>query len=440
MEFWDSRMKIDDSDFHAKMSSDDDDILKHVQNLDIGDNFMDDDDMADSFESEERGVESLPNGTNNGGEYNRNAILNGDYPDDLSDISDLFESDAHLLNLDIGISNVGASQNREVQMLSLDEVPYSRDLKWINTPEDDRPKPRIIKTGNRFLKQVQGITSQNHGELKDLDRHYRGLDQKKRDYDMNGRPGSRDRRRGRTHGGLAESQFIPETEPLVDGLAARGPGKLVIFDGDPKPSQRRKRPFRPRQSRGDGRGDPTRVEREIERGDRDIERGNIDRERGIRNGDRGSRDGGGRERDGWEQRRDQQGAGTDSKESRDRGRYAQGGETDSSRSRSNVSNGAQQMRSSKYLPNKPRPPRQEIVTIQTRSIAPRPFSSLTPSPSPSPIIVTQPVSITLNQRSVPFIPAQPIKYQQQQHLASETNAIKLRADAPIWIPPASVYT
>ena len=431
MEFWDAKMRTDDSDFHGKMSSDDDDILKHVQNLDIGDNYMDDDDAEDSYESDERGLVSTPNGRNSKDGYNRNGVLNDDYPDDLSDISDLFEGDAHLLNLDIGTSNGGASQSREVQMLSLDEVPYSRDLKWINTPEDDRPKPRIVKTGNRFLKQVQGITSQNQGELHDLDRHYRGLDQKKRDYEMNGPLGSRDRRRGRTNGGLTESQFIPESEPLVDGLAARGPGKLVIFDDDPKPSQRRKRLFRPRHARGDGRGDPI-------KGERDAERGSTDRERGTRNGERGSRDGGGTERGEWEQRKDQQGARSDSKESRDRVQDSQRGDADS---RSNLSNGKHQTRSQKYQAIKSHSPRQEHVAVhQARSIASRPLPTSTPTPSPA--VTIQPLKIILNQRSVPFVPAQPMKYlqNQQQHLVSETNAIKLRADAPVWTPPTSVYT
>ena len=439
MEFWDSKMRIDDSDLHGKMSSDDDDILKHVQNLDIGDNYMDDDDAEDSYDSDERGLASTPNGTNSREGYNRSGVLNDDYPDDLSDISDLFEGDAHLLNLDIGMSIGGASQSREVQMLSLDEVPYSRDLKWINTPEDDRPKPRIVKTGNRFLKQVQGITSQNQGELHDLDRHYRGLDQKKRDYETNGPLGSRDRRRGRTNGGLTESQFIPESEPLLDGLAPRGPGKLVIFDDDPKPSQRRKRLFRPRQARGDGRGDPIRGERDAERGGRDAERGSTDRDRGTRNGERASRDGGGRERGEWEQRKDQ-GTRSDSKESRDRGQDTQRGDTDS---RSNLSNGKHQTRSQKYQASKSRSPRQENVAVhQARTIAARPLPTPTPTPTPSAAVAVQPLKIILNQRSVPFVPSQPMKYlqNQQQHLISETNAIKLRADAPVWTPPTSVYT
>jgi hypothetical protein len=394
MEFWDSKIEMGHSDIQEKMSSDDDDILKHVQNLDIGDNFMDDDDLEDSYDTEDRGRDVTMNGRDN----NEDAGANGDYPDDLSDISDLFENDAHLLNLDIGLSNEGVSKNKEVQMLSLDEVPYSRDLKWINTPEDDRPKPRISRTSNRFLRQVQGITSQNHGELNELDRHYKGLDQKKREYDLSGVAGSRDRRRGRTSGSLVEVQFIPQSEPLVDGHATRGPGKLVIFDDDPKPSQRRKRPYRPRQARGDSRA---------ERDPRDA-RGDV---RGELRGD--------------------------SKEPKDKSaQYTQKNDADGgpqrSRSGQRTNGSAGQTQPQRLLTHghagagTVKQVRQEVVAIQTRAFAPRPFSTPTSA-------IT---NTALNLRSAPFVPSQPVKQQHQHHLISETNAIKLRADAPAWTPYA----
>ena len=400
MEFWDSKIEMGHSDIQERMSSDDDDILKHVQNLDIGDNFMDDDDLEDSYDTEDRGRDVTLNGRDN----NEEAGANGDYPDDLSDISDLFENDAHLLNLDIGLSNDGVSKNKEVQMLSLDEVPYSRDLKWINTPEDDRPKPRISRTSNRFLRQVQGITSQNHGELNELDRHYKGLDQKKREYDLSGVASSRDRRRGRTSGSLVEVQFIPQSEPLVDGHATRGPGKLVIFDDDPKPSSRRKRPYRPRQARGDSR---------TERDPRDARR------------------------EAREARGELRG---DSKEPKDKSaQYTQKNDADGGpqRSRSGQrSNGSiGQTQPQRLLTHghagagTVKQVRQEVVAIQTRTFAPRPFSTPTAA-------IT---NTALNLRSAPFIPSQPVKQQQQQqqqHLISETNAIKLRADAPAWTPYA----
>ena len=436
MEFWDSKVVLTDTNIHRKMSSDEDDILKHLQHLDIGDNFMDDDDVEDSYESEDRGLKASLNGRDKRAVTNGEANADVDYPDDLSDISDLFENDAHLLNLDIGISNNGASKNKEVQMLSLDEVPYSRDLKWINTPEDGRPKPKINWTGNRFLKHVQGITSNNQGELKDLDKHYKNLDQKKRDYDLSG-TSSRDRRRGRTNGNLAEAQFVPPSDPQGDGLATRGPGKLVIFDDDPKPSQRRKRPYRPRLPRGDGR----------------VETGSV---RGEREGGReGGRDGG---REGWESREEQKLNRGISKERRERGQYTHKGDNDTTHSHSNRSNGTinSQSQSPRILTHGtalvPTPSRQEVLAIQTRPFSARSNgSNLNPPLKPNTNTVTP--NTPLNQRSATFVPSQPAKQQQkqqqqqqqpqqypQQHLISETNAIKLRADAPVWTPPTSVYT
>lgn len=393
MEFWESQINTGTNDNIERVSSDDDDILKHVLNLDIGDNFMDDDDHEESYDTEERPIDTNSNVGNDG-----NAAGNsGDYPDDLSDISDLFESDAHLLSLDIGLSNGAVSKNRETQMLSLDEVPYSRDLKWINTPEDDRPKPRISKTSNRFLKQVQGITSQNHGELNELDRHYKGLDQKKRDYDLSGLPGSRDRRRGRTSGSLIEVQFIAQSEPLVDGPAARGPGKLVIFDDDPKPSQRRKRPYRTRQPRGDAESDG-KDPRDI-RGEMKVEQrgdSNERRERGVqqttKNGIIGSRQ--------------------------------------HSRSGQRVNNHTQHPRLLTHDHPASKQESQQVIAIQSRGFAPRPFPATAPPATNN----------ASRQQVAPRDPTPPVKLQLQHTLISETNAIKLRADAPVWTPPAYAYT
>ena len=377
-----------------RVSSDDDDILKHVQNLDIGDNFMDDDDHEESYDTEERPIDTNSNIGNDG----NTAANNGDYPDDLSDISDLFEGDAHLLSLDIGLSNGAVSKNRETQMLSLDEVPYSRDLKWINTPEDDRPKPRISKTSNRFLKQVQGITSQNHGELNELDRHYKGLDQKKRDFDLSGPPGSRDRRRGRTSGSLIEVQYIVQSEPLVDGPAARGPGKLVIFDDDPKPSQRRKRPYRTKQPRGDLGSDKD--PRDV-RGEMKVE------QRG------------------------------DSNERRDRGvqqimRNGIDGSHQHSRPGQRTNSHTQHPRLLTHDHSAPKQERQQVIAIQTRGF--------NPTPRPFPATAPHATNNGSRQQAAPRDSTPPVKQQLQHTLISETNAIKLRADAPVWTPPAYAYT
>lgn len=382
MEFWNSENNLADSEIHNKMSSDDDDILKHVQNLDIGDNFMDDDDIGDSYDTDDHARDTAPNGRAG----RPDSAINGDYPDDLSDISDLFENDAHLLSLDIGSMNGGILKTREVQMLSLDEVPYSRDLKWINTPEDDRPKPRISKTSNRFLKQVQGITSQNLGELNELDRHYKGLDQRKKVFDMSGPPVCGDRRRGRTSGSLAEVQSAHHLETLVDGHATRGPGKLVIFDDDPRPSQRRKRPHRPRPPKGDIRGE-----------------------------------------------RDSRG---DSKERRDKSlQFIHKSEIDGAsqhpRSAQRPNGSVPHIQSSRHQTHNysdVRQGRHEVLAIQTRAFTNRPATALAPST----------MNIALNQQPGPAISAPPIRIQRQ--LISENNAIKLRADAPAWTPLAYGYT
>jgi hypothetical protein len=370
MEFWNS----------DKISSDDEDILQKIQNLDISDNFMDD---GEESAGDGSGIDETSNERMNG----KSRDVDVDYPDDLSDMSDLFESDAHLLSLDMGqrLPESGVV-NRDTQMLSLDEVTYSRDLKWINTPEEDRPKPRISRSSNRFLKQVQGIANSNQGDLDELDRHYRGLDQKKKDFESSGPPG-RDRRRGRTSGGLVENTLAPQPDPLVDGLAARGPGKLVVFDDDPKPSQRRKRPSRngpPRSERGDRDG---RERRERGRGDPKDSRGD-----------------------------------TAVKENKDKGgQYTQ--QSQPSRTTQVASSNNSASHSLSHSPRtqehaqrhrhsgmrQERQPRQEPTTIQTRN-------------KPSAV---QPITLAINR---PFNQPSPQQY------ISENNAIKLRADAPAWIP------
>ena len=232
-----------------------------------------------------------------------NAYGNHAFDDDVSDISDMFEEDAHLLNLNMeeGLHN----EEKEEQLLSLDEVPYDRDLKWINTPVDQRPKPKISRSGNRFLKQVQAITGGNEAELEVLDRHYVGLDQLKKKHDTEERRS--DRRRGKRSGRLEENlhggssvgggsssgQQPQQQIILVAGATlqevrgTRGSGKLVVFDDDPKPSARRRRPVTIRAFSRTERGErPERLERfehsergERSRRDRDTERVRSRRER-----------------------------------------------------------------------------------------------------------------------------------------------------------------
>ena len=184
-----------------------------------------------------------------------------DYDDDdddsnMSDISDHFEGDAHLLEVNIG----GPLTNGTVQapVLSLDEVSYSRDLKSINKPAEDHGK--LIRNGSNRL---------SSSRLLEVDGG-RGTGR------MDDRDGNRrDRRRGRRDGNLT-TVVISASDQLLESGASRGPGKLVVFDDDPKPSQRRRRVREPRGDRGV-----------------DAPSGNSRRERGGNEGGAGGAGGGG---------------------------------------------------------------------------------------------------------------------------------------------------
>uniref|UniRef100_A0A7S3UTB5 Uncharacterized protein n=1 Tax=Heterosigma akashiwo TaxID=2829 RepID=A0A7S3UTB5_HETAK len=105
-----------------------------------------------------------------------------------------------------------------VAILSLDEVPYDRDLKWCNQASNARPR-RTVGKGHRMFQQVADITEGAVQEYGQLDSHYRALDQRKVLYDAEvGRnvaaagghhPGSQRRGgrggRGRRGGGRGDS-------------------------------------------------------------------------------------------------------------------------------------------------------------------------------------------------------------------------------------------
>jgi len=67
-------------------------------------------------------------------------------------------------------------------LLSLDEVPYDRDLRWCNQANSSRPR-RSIGKGSRFYQQISGITQSALSEFEQLDAHYKRLDQRKVLYD-----------------------------------------------------------------------------------------------------------------------------------------------------------------------------------------------------------------------------------------------------------------
>lgn len=89
--------------------------------------------------------------------------------DDLSDLSDFFEEDAHLLSLRV-----------EVQELTLDEVPYDRDLKYINVAAGSRPTPKI---DGKQLKAIRALSTLNVEEFPALDAKYKAWDVRKREHD-----------------------------------------------------------------------------------------------------------------------------------------------------------------------------------------------------------------------------------------------------------------
>mmetsp|Transcript_18074 Transcript_18074/g.30355 ORF Transcript_18074/g.30355 Transcript_18074/m.30355 type:complete len:471 (+) Transcript_18074:138-1550(+) len=126
--------------------------------------------------------------------------------EDLSDLSDEFENDAEA-------ADVGQEDGADLalQTLALDDITYDRDVKWINIPNGARPKPRLMQD-NRFLKQIEAITSSNSKELTTLDAHYNKMDERKREHegkflvdvgDTTG--GKNSRRRHRGGGGKALS-------------------------------------------------------------------------------------------------------------------------------------------------------------------------------------------------------------------------------------------
>lgn len=102
---------------------------------------------------------------------------------ELSDLSDIFEDDLTDEDWERR-DNVQLIQER-TQSLSLDDIPYDRDVKFINIPSSSRNKSAIENVSNRLFQQVKLITGANAGSIEKLDRHYMMMDQRKRDYDNN---------------------------------------------------------------------------------------------------------------------------------------------------------------------------------------------------------------------------------------------------------------
>lgn len=110
---------------------------------------------------------------------------------ELSDLSDVFSDDedepsdskkVDLLVENTVSSNIETLTKATNQSLSLDDIPYDRDLKWMNVPTSSRIKSNTIAP-SRFLKQVQSIAVENSKEMEVLDKHYSDMDVLKRNHD-----------------------------------------------------------------------------------------------------------------------------------------------------------------------------------------------------------------------------------------------------------------
>lgn len=103
--------------------------------------------------------------------------------DDLSELSGFFDEEDEDSEGN-EMSNSSLPIDDSTPTLSIDDITYSRDLRYINVPMASRPRPAgvlyEVGTASRILKQVRDVTGGNAGELKDLDSHYKKLDERKR--------------------------------------------------------------------------------------------------------------------------------------------------------------------------------------------------------------------------------------------------------------------
>jgi hypothetical protein len=110
---------------------------------------------------------------------------------ELSDLSDVFTDDEEescdTMKVDELIENTVSTKieiltKATAQSLSLDDIPYDRDLKWMNVPTSSRIKSNAIAP-SRFLKQVQSIAAENAKDSEALEKHYIDMDILKRNHD-----------------------------------------------------------------------------------------------------------------------------------------------------------------------------------------------------------------------------------------------------------------
>eukprot|EP00752_Nemacystus_decipiens_P006717 g6040.t1 len=126
-----------------------------------------------------------------------------------------------------GQAGAGAEGGAAVSSsLSLEEVPYDRDLRWCNTASDSRPRPKMDPSGGVFGRVGTAIT-QDTGDYERLDRHYQEL-WKDRDPGRGGRSGRGGGGRGggrvrRVRGpGGRNANNVPAGFATIAAASARG--------------------------------------------------------------------------------------------------------------------------------------------------------------------------------------------------------------------------
>eukprot|EP01039_Chlorochromonas_danica_P000192 gene192-202_t len=91
-------------------------------------------------------------------ESDNESHVNADELSDLSDVFDDNESVNGLSNNEVTTADSGGGGGRS--LISLDEIPYDRDVKWINVPTNARPRHSLINPDAlRMLKNVDIIAS-----------------------------------------------------------------------------------------------------------------------------------------------------------------------------------------------------------------------------------------------------------------------------------------
>lgn len=112
---------------------------------------------------------------------------------------------------------LGEPENPRGVQLSLDEVPYDREMKWVNEAAGQKPRRNMSKS-SPFFRQMSAIAQDNR-EYAQLDSHYKLLDRRKEEYDSQFR-----RRRPKGKGQPPQMQQI-NRHLHQEGRKGKGRGK-----------------------------------------------------------------------------------------------------------------------------------------------------------------------------------------------------------------------